>query len=625
MVLVPDSHPYAPQPDVAEPSADSFDNIDALIDGTAASNALPVQSPKSGAERWKIPENAKATVGPADQIEPKTLATSPEETEPPSPGDFVGSSTSMLRKVFFVSGGVVLGTAIAIGLTVVLAPSGDDPAVSAQVAKPLVDPPLDESPDPVEKVSEEVEYSKEDPDRSESFDNEQLDADEPVSVERTPDDLSSNDQLLNIPNDVPTEPPAEPTPHRPAATEDETGPQPRQLLVPLDADDELTEFARWLRDDDAEPVNPDVAPEVVETIPQPETPPVVAIQQTRPEPQLVDVEARLADTIKAIQFREVELNKILRSITRLTTIPITVEPDALQYWRISPRKKLSVRASESNVSSVLASTLAQLELDFHVDQGQVVVTTVSSKNRRSKRIEHDVSDLCQNQQEAESLLSELRRLVDAQAWPENSGSAKAEVESRQITITHYDLTQFRVLRFLERLRTARGLPTKSKLTIANTKRFQAASALSQFVSLRFPGPASLVDIAEDLEKQVPINFLIDWRALHFAGWAPRDKVDFFRDNQTLQQCLGDLLNPMGLTYVVLDASTVLVTSIQDSFQRNEVEFYQLDQNRLERFAAKLDSLSKRYTSSSIQFSYDQPRRLMIVSAPQQVHRDLATD
>ena len=177
----------------------------------------------------------------------------------------------------------------------------------------------------------------------------------------------------------------------PVADASETPPAATELSGA--GDDELAGFARWLNSATANPVQ-----EAPPSVPQASLEPTddsapVLMQPSRPVPPPVDVQARLKDVVPAIEFKDVPLIDVLRTLTQLSTIPFTVDPDALHRRMLSPRTPVNLLRTDAPIADLLDAVLEPLRLGYVVTEGHLLITTQVAGRGELVTIRHDLADL----------------------------------------------------------------------------------------------------------------------------------------------------------------------------------------------------------------------------------------
>lgn len=327
----------------------------------------------------------------------------------------------------------------------------------------------------------------------------------------------------------------------------------------------------------AAPLAPATAPEPVEL----EASSQPSAEQTplpRPAPRAVDVPTRLADPIEAIEFAGIPLTDFLTFVSDLSTIPITIEPEALAWRRLTPRTPVSVRQSKTTVEAALNAGLAPLGLGFVADDGHLRVTTVSGRDHPLRRITHPVGDLTGGDaKQLEELAGLIERLVAPESWKSAGGAGSLSAADGELSIEQSEGVHYRVIAFCESLRSARGLAPRTKfeqtLFQPQTQQKAARTKLATSISLNYRHPTELTTILDNFGKVTGFAILVDWRAAGEAGWPPGAKGSVVADKTPLNDALHSLLTPMDLTYRVVDGATLEITTPERLRSRLETEFY----------------------------------------------------
>ena len=95
----------------------------------------------------------------------------------------------------------------------------------------------------------------------------------------------------------------------------------------------------------------------------------------------VDFAARLADKIPSIELRNVKLSDLVRFLSMLSAVPITLDENALAEAGITPDRTLSVNLTDAPIATVLERSLADAGLVYTLSETGVLITTKSRKER----------------------------------------------------------------------------------------------------------------------------------------------------------------------------------------------------------------------------------------------------
>jgi hypothetical protein len=295
----------------------------------------------------------------------------------------------------------------------------------------------------------------------------------------------------------------------------------------------------------------------------------------------VDVAARMADPVRGIELSDIPLARALDLLAAISTVPITLDPDALRQVGATPRDRVSVKLNSATVEQALQAVAAERGLALAVDNGQVIVTIPTEMretlNETLKTIRYTVSDLTG---EDKGAVAEFAALVQTLVAPESwqaGGRGTIKSDPGTLVISQTGGVHQQVLVFCEKLRNARHKPLRSrdapeKFTLTS-RTAQARKMLDSPVTVNFHEPAPLVKILAFLAGATGSDVLIDRAALAAAETSDRVEASLTVERKPLRAALPDLLGPLGLAYRVVGPSAIQVTTKEGCAERLELEFY----------------------------------------------------
>ncbi len=525
---------------------------------------------------------------------------------PPLPDDmWVSHNLRAWRQFVLLGGAAVAGVALAIGVfgyAVLYANRGNSPAIADAATVATSTPP---SPEDRQIHGEAGDQQKSSDNKGSGGTNNDDSAESsPTTPPESATEVNQTEAAANAPQaadsngsriaESPNHEDATPPPpldEEALASTAETNLQPTETLAA--SDDVLGRFGDFLGDatfdsgmvpslpvesvtneDSSENNSSEGASEQPSTE---ETPP------PRQAPRQVDVAARLADPIAAIEFSNLPLVDFLDFISDLSTIPVTIEPEALAWRRLTPHAPISVKLKETTVGGAVSAALEPLALGFDVRDGHLVVTAPAVKDATLRQIKHPVNDLVSG--DAEQVLEFGRlitQLVAPESWKAAGGPGSILPQESGLLIEQTEAIHYRVIAFCETLRAARGLSLRTRF---DASRFQpliqrqlAQSKLNAPIQLNFRQSTDLTEILKRLGSAAGITILIDWRAATEAGWSIDAKGSVVAENEPLGDVLTRLLSPMDLAYRVIDGATLEITTPEKLRVKLETEFYPLPKN-----------------------------------------------
>ena len=371
--------------------------------------------------------------------------------------------------------------------------------------------------------------------------------------------------------------------------------------------------------------------------PSPATPRVKVETTYKPvtrAPRRVDVQARLADKIVALQSRYTPLVRFLRSISQFSTIPITLDPESVSMVGMSANSPISIDQQGTTVGDVLRLTLKPKKLVCEMADDHLIVRSLYSVNRRLVSWQPPVSDLAGDPQEMRTLVEHIRRIVAPASWQPRGGDGTIQVQANELTIAQTADVHYQIYVLCEKLRMARGqlmLGKKNRQQFRlDTRSARARKTLDSKISLRYVRNAPFRSVMGRLEETTGATLLVDWYALSQQGWNGDTEVTLAVDDTTLKDAMQSLLVPMRLTYRAVDESTLQITSELALSAQPELEFYAVgDLTRRrngggatgQQVVARLsESLDRDYLSQDGGITFDEKSQCLLVLLPQPLHQ-----
>ena len=246
--------------------------------------------------------------------------------------------------------------------------------------------------------------------------------------------------------------------------------------------------------------------------PQPKSPPegtLVPRTLLRIPPRSVNVVARLADPIPGFESRGLALADFLALVSQVSTIPITVDADAVLELGQSPAAPVQVRLNNTTVADALETALDPLRLGYQVRDGQLIVGYPPQESMR--KVKYAVADLVTGDpQTLADLAALVRRMIAPESWQAAGGKATMVAENGVLLIEQTESAHAQVLTFCEKLRVARGLPLKSRFDpsrfVLNTRRDKAHELLHRPITANFLEPQPLSNVVKWLQQSTGANY-----------------------------------------------------------------------------------------------------------------------
>ncbi|QDU55162.1 hypothetical protein [Aeoliella mucimassa] len=330
------------------------------------------------------------------------------------------------------------------------------------------------------------------------------------------------------------------------------------------------------------------------------------------------LEARLADTLPSVTWRNVPLYTAANELSRLASVPITIRPSALEMARITATQPISVEANDSTVFEATSAIAEKVRLTAEATPTGVVLTKRGPAGWWNHHYK-DVADLCPATGDASELADVVRKFVAPASW--NEPDAKLEVDGKTLRVDQTTPVQYEMLIFCERLRKARGLATRTKypsrLISIEPRLAQLQEPLARATTFAFVDWTPLVDVFEYWHQTSGLVVLVDWQHLADQDLRPRATMAASIENTKWNVALDTCLTPLDLAWVPIDGETILITTVDKAELDCWVEFY--PGADAEAIRDRVESLADATTLAGMAVAEDSTGRFVIVRGNRQVH------
>ena len=348
-------------------------------------------------------------------------------------------------------------------------------------------------------------------------------------------------------------------------------------------------------------------------------------------PAAVDLAARCADPVAALELTDMPLLKAVDLLATMSTLPITIDADALEQLGVSLRDPISLQVSSTTIAKTLQALAAQKGLAFTAEGGQVFLGAPAKYRETLQKVRYTVADLTGDDKTATlELAAMIQNMVAPDSWQDGNGGSTLKAESGIIDVTQTGNVQYQVLVFLEKLRAARGKPLQTRdrperFTLA-TRWDRARKMLEQRVTINYHEPTPLWKILAFLANAARCDILVDRAALAAVETSDRVETNITVSKQPLGKTLTALLQPLGLTYRAVGPRTIQVTTKEAAEERLELEFYPIGTLSVEKKndagQAVIEQLKKNAAAltwnTAGNLYFDPPSQCLIVLQPQAV-------
>ena len=148
----------------------------------------------------------------------------------------------------------------------------------------------------------------------------------------------------------------------------------------------------------------------------------------------VDVAARLADPLPGLQFKRVSLADFCDFLSRLSTVPITLDVDALAVAGVRVGDAVAISSQDTTVGDALTDVLSKRGLMYLVEGQQVIVTSPERKAAGLVTVTYDVRDLWRPEaaSEVDRLAAMVSTLRCSAPWQDHGGKGRENGRRRAL-------------------------------------------------------------------------------------------------------------------------------------------------------------------------------------------------
>ncbi|MFO0913836.1 MAG: hypothetical protein U0795_12825 [Pirellulales bacterium] len=342
-----------------------------------------------------------------------------------------------------------------------------------------------------------------------------------------------------------------------------------------------------------------------------------------------DVAARLGTRVPGLEVDKMPLGQFADLVGQLAGLPVALDPTALAVVSISPRKVVSVRESNRTCEELLSAALKPLRLTHEARNGCVWIT-VAEGPEAVREVRHAADDLLKGGLTSEQLQTIVRRLVAPETWTESGGSGRLDVAQGKLVVRQTPTVHLQVLQLLEGLRSARGLPTRSKFPAQLFDvqwRERWGERWSRPLQMDAWSEQPLVACWSDVQRRTGAMVLVDWPSLVQQGWGPQSKVTWGVRDRSLMEAIDEFAERHGWFVARMPTGVLWVTSRRqaDAMPRLELHRVGAEPNVdgeavWEEFRRQLDPET---AALPYEYYFDPPGRVLVLRAPASLQQRFA--
>ncbi|MDH3719712.1 MAG: hypothetical protein OES79_16445, partial [Planctomycetota bacterium] len=265
------------------------------------------------------------------------------------------------------------------------------------------------------------------------------------------------------------------------------------------------------------------------------------------------------------------------------------------------------------------------------DRVILTVPTAEEALLRTGRVA--LGKLAPNRNDRQQVVEIVKQLVEPASW-QPAGQAALQIDGTALRVTQTAVGYRQLQTVLEKLRIARGIPSgqerKDSKGALTSRTRRAAGDLSRTVSCGSNGQLPLDRYLTRLAYRAGVSIALDELSLLRYGVSPETAVTAAADEKPLKVLLTEALQQLGLTWRVLDAGLLEVTTPRAVAQTPDIECYKLSgpvsdqtaQALLRRIQQQISPHSWSTAGGTGVAVVDRTGRCLLVRQPQPLQRAL---
>jgi hypothetical protein len=294
-------------------------------------------------------------------------------------------------------------------------------------------------------------------------------------------------------------------------------------------------------------------------------------KQTRPT---INIEERLKLPIVSMKFEKTPIISVVETLSDLTGVPMQLDADELRARNISVETSLTLQLQNTTVAGVIDAALAKTHLTQRVGEREIVFGYSPEEMSAIQTVSYDlmpIATLETNPISAETAAKWLSELLTVPLNPETQGAMIA-ADGNKVAVSGNRRLQDQSRRFLFSLYYLRDLEPKTNMPPERlAPEVFGWDNVNLPLSFNLVEPIPLKQAARALARHTKIRFLIDHAALHEQGLSQDSPVSSHVNNGTLDSVLHAILEPLNLTYRIIEANAVEITTPQAAQKNMTIE------------------------------------------------------
>ena len=289
----------------------------------------------------------------------------------------------------------------------------------------------------------------------------------------------------------------------------------------------------------------------------------------------IDIDERLQQPVTSIRFEKAAIIDIVRAVSDLSGVPMQLDVDELRARGVSVESPVSLQLQETTLAGVIEAVLQKTRLSRHNGGNCIVFDYPDEQVTAMRTVRYDMSQLAsleQNPISVEQATQWLSQLLLTPSQNPNVRDAAVAVDGNEIVVVGTSWLQDQARRLLLTLFYLRELEPETKLTPERlAPEVFGWDRVNTPMSFNPVEPLSLKRAARLIEQHTKVRLLIDHAAIHEDGFSQETPVTCHVSNGTIDTVLRGMLEPLGLTYRIVEANAVEITTPDTAKRKMTIE------------------------------------------------------
>ena len=289
----------------------------------------------------------------------------------------------------------------------------------------------------------------------------------------------------------------------------------------------------------------------------------------------IDIDERLTLAVASIQFVKTPIVEVVRTLSNISDVPMQLDIDELRARGISIEAPMTLQSQEPTIAGIINAVMQKTKLTRHDGNGYLVFGYSDEQVNALRTARYDMSRLAlleQNPISAEQAAQWLSELLVNQPHNPKAAHATVVVDGHEVVVVGTVWLQDQARRLLLSLFYLRDLepengmpPERLAPEVFGWDRINAP------LSLNLVEPIPLKKAAQLIEGHTKMRVLIDHAALRDEGLSQETLVESRISHGTIDTVLCGMLEPPGLTYRIVEANAVEITTPRVAREKMTIE------------------------------------------------------